>query len=219
MSRPYPRCMASPFPEPAGIMPKITSLPTRAEATSLIEPSPPTATTNSYPSWMALVANSAAWPSCSVCQMPYSNFLWFKCLSILSRMCFCKFVPAFGFTMNTMRLGRSRYANNSFFMTGCDSRMIPFTCSFLSLVLFPIHHISSPAIDHCLHILRQLWFKAHVFLGGRMLKSQNFGMQGLTRQKCQVCFYKLAVFWVQGSFEDLVATISDIAKKGVANGF
>ena len=43
-----PRCLARPFPEPAGIMPSDTSVPQRARAVSLTVPSPPHAAHRPY---------------------------------------------------------------------------------------------------------------------------------------------------------------------------
>ena len=43
-----PKCLAKPLPEPHGITPSAVEVPTKTFATSLMEPSPPTAVTTSY---------------------------------------------------------------------------------------------------------------------------------------------------------------------------
>ena len=54
------RWRASPFPEPQGIIPSADGVPTMERATSLIVPSPPTATIASMPISAAAFAISAA---------------------------------------------------------------------------------------------------------------------------------------------------------------
>ena len=56
-----PKCLAKPFPEPAGIIAKVVFVLTKTLPTSLIVPSPPTATMISGDSTKIFSVNIAAW--------------------------------------------------------------------------------------------------------------------------------------------------------------
>ena len=96
------RCLASPFPEPQGIIPSAVFVCTRERPISLIVPSPPIATTMSTFSRAACAAISIAWPALSV----FTTFQIYFSLSIFSfnRLRISSFpcVPEIGLTMNVI---------------------------------------------------------------------------------------------------------------------
>jgi hypothetical protein len=63
-----PKCLASPLPEPMGIIPSGMELYNKDDATSLIVPSPPIAMIFFAPSLTACLVNCEAWFICSVIQ-------------------------------------------------------------------------------------------------------------------------------------------------------
>ena len=94
------RCLASPLPDPQGIIPSAVSVCTNERAISLIVPSPPIATTISVFSSAALAAISTAWPALSV----FTTSQEYLALSIFSssklRINSLLCVPEIGLTTN-----------------------------------------------------------------------------------------------------------------------
>ena len=96
------RWRANPLPEPQGMMPKAVSEWTMERATSLMVPSPPTATTISTWLFLASVAISEACPALSVILISYSKSSLFNVDSIRLGMAALLLVPEIGFIMNTI---------------------------------------------------------------------------------------------------------------------
>ena len=94
------RCLASPLPEPAGMMPRAVGDSLRARATSLTVPSPPTATTTSTPCSTKDFVSSAACPEYSVKTVCTSYFVASIRASIRAGMPSLLAVPDMGLMMN-----------------------------------------------------------------------------------------------------------------------
>ena len=78
--------------------------------------------------------------------------------------------------------------------------------------------ITSPFIDGRHHVMWEWGFKIHPFFLGGVVKSQCFGVKGLTRQKAKTVLNELFVFSKGSAFKNGVSTIAGVIEQGVTNG-